>query len=254
MDLNLKGKTAIVTGGTTGLGAGICDVLAEEGMNIIANYLFEEEASNRFAKELGEKYGTKCAAMYGDISKAEDIDSIFAQAEKEFGHVDVLVNNAGIWPTTPIEKMPDEEWKKVIDINLNGTFMFSKRAVQHFLKHDVKGHIVSISSKSGFTVSSPDHAHYVAAKGAVNMMTKALAREFSSKGIIVNGVAPGMVRTPLNEDKLSQPEWLKYYEDRIPVGRVSTAREVAYTVAFLASEKGMYIAGAIVDVTGGMLI
>ena len=254
MELNLTGKTAVVTGGTTGLGAGICEVLAEEGMNIIANYLFEEEASNRFAKELGEKYGTKCVAMYGDISKAEDIDAIFAQAEKEFGHVDVLVNNAGIWPTTPIEKMPDEEWKKVIDINLNGTFMFSKRAVQHFLKHDVKGHIVSISSKSGFTVSSPDHAHYVAAKGAVNMMTKALAREFSSRGIIVNGVAPGMVRTPLNEDKLSQPEWLKYYEDRIPVGRVSTAREVAYTVAFLASEKGMYIAGAIVDVTGGMLI
>lgn len=254
MDLNLKGKTAIVTGGTTGLGAGICDVFAEEGMNVIANYLFDPEGAERFAKELSTKYGTKCVAMYGDIAKAEDIDNIFVQAEKEFGHVDVLVNNAGIWPTTPIEKMSDEEWKKVIDIDLNGTFMFSKRAALHYLKHDVKGHIVSISSKSGFTVSSPDHAHYVAAKGAVNMMTKALAREFSSRGIIVNGVAPGMVRTPLNEDKLSQPEWLKYYEDRIPVGRVSTAREVAYTVAFLASEKGMYIAGAIVDVTGGMLI
>ena len=254
MDLNLKGKTAIVTGGTTGLGAGICDVLAEEGMNIIANYLFDEEGSVRFAKELGEKYGTKCAAMYGDISKAEDIDKIFEQAEQEFGHVDVLVNNAGIWPTTSVEKMTDEEWKKVIDIDLNGTFMFSKRAILHYLKHNVKGHVVSISSKSGFTVSSPDHAHYVAAKGAVNMMTKALAREFSSRGIIVNGVAPGMVRTPLNEDKLSQPEWLKYYEDRIPVGRVSTAREVAYMVAFLASEKGMYVTGAIVDVTGGMLI
>ncbi len=254
MDLNLKGKTAIVTGGTTGLGAGICDVLAEEGMNIIANYLFDEEGSIRFAKELGEKYGTKCVAMYGDISKADDIDKLFVQAEQKFGHVDVLVNNAGIWPTTSVEKMTDEEWKKVIDIDLNGTFMFSKRAILHFLKHNVKGHVVSISSKSGFTVSSPDHAHYVAAKGAVNMMTKALAREFSSRGIIVNGVAPGMVRTPLNEDKLSQPEWLKYYEDRIPVGRVSSAREVAYMVAFLASEKGMYVTGAIVDVTGGMLI
>jgi NAD(P)-dependent dehydrogenase (short-subunit alcohol dehydrogenase family) len=229
-------------------------VLAAEGMNIIANYLFDEEQSVKFAENLSQASGRKCVAMYGDISKGEDIDRIFEQAEKEFGHVDVLVNNAGIWPTTPIEKMSDEEWKKVIDIDLNGTFMFSKRAVLHFLKHDVKGHIVSISSKSGFAVSSPDHAHYVAAKGAINMMTKALAREFSHKGIIVNGVAPGMVRTPLNEDKLSQPEWLKYYEDRIPVGRVSSAHDVAYTVAFLASEKGMYIAGAIVDVTGGMLI
>jgi NAD(P)-dependent dehydrogenase (short-subunit alcohol dehydrogenase family) len=254
MELNLAGKTAIVTGGTTGLGAGICEVLAQEGMNIIANYLFDEKQSLQFAKDLGKTSGRKCVAMYGDISKAEDIDNIFVRAEKEFGHVDVLVNNAGIWPTTPVDQMADEEWKKVIDVNLNGTFMFSKRAILHFLKHNVKGHIVSISSKSGFAVVSPDHAHYVAAKGGINMMTKALAREFSHKGIIVNGVAPGMVRTPINEDKLSQPEWLKYYEDRIPVGRVSTAQEVANVVAFLASEKGMYIAGAIVDVTGGMLI
>ena len=94
MDLNLKGKTAIITGGTTGLGAGICDVLAEEGMNIIANYLFDPEGAERFAKELSAKYGTKCVAMYGDISKAEEIDTIFLQAEQEFGHVDVLVNNA----------------------------------------------------------------------------------------------------------------------------------------------------------------
>ena len=254
MELNLKGKTAIITGGTTGLGAGVCEVLAEEGMNIIANYLFDEEGSLKFAKELGEKSGTKCVAMYGDIAKGEDIDKIFEQAEKEFGQVDVLINNAGIWPTTPIEKMDDSEWKKVVDINLNGTFMFSKRMIQHFLKHDVKGHIVNISSKSGFTVSSPDHAHYVATKGALNLMTKAFAREFSRNGIVVNGVAPGMVRTPLNEDKLSQEKWMKYYEDRIPVGRVSSAREVAYTIAFLASEKAMYISGAIVDVTGGMLI
>lgn len=254
MDLNLKGKTAIVTGGTTGLGAGICEVLAEEGMNIIANYLFDEEDAKAFAKELSEKTGRRCIAMYGDISKAEDIDEIYAQAEAKFGYVDLLVNNAGIWPTTPIDQMPDEEWKKVIDINLTGAFMFSKRAIQHYLKHNVKGHIVNISSKSGFVVSSPDHAHYVAAKGGITLMTKAFAREFSSKGIVVNGVAPGMVRTPINEDKLSQPEWLKYYEDRIPVGRVSSAREVAYTVAFLASDKAMYISGAIIDVTGGMLI
>lgn len=254
MDLQLKGKTAIVTGGSTGLGAGICEVLAEEGMNIIVNYIFEPEASDAFAKTLSEKTGTKCVAMYGDISKADDIDKIFSDAEKEFGHVDVLVNNAGIWPTTMVEEMPDDEWKKVIDINLNGTYLFSKRAIMHFLKHNVEGHVVNISSKSGFAVTSPGHAHYATAKGAVTLMTKSLAREFAKKGITVNGVAPGMVRTPLNEDKLSQPEWMKYYEDRIPVGRVSTAKEVANTVAFLASERARYITGTIVDVTGGMLI
>ena len=254
MDLNLKGKTAIVTGGSTGLGAGICEVLADEGMNVIVNYIVGEPQAKEFAQSLCDRFGTRCMAAYGDISKAEDIDAIFELAEKEYGHVDVLVNNAGIWPTTPIEEMPDEEWKKVIDINLNGTYLFSKRACMHFLKHGVKGHIVCISSKSGFAVTSPGHAHYATAKGALTLMVKAMAREFTSKGITINGVAPGMVRTPLNEDKLSQPEWLKYYEDRIPVGRVSTAHEVAYAVAFLASEKARFIAGTIVDVTGGMLI
>lgn len=254
MDLKLKGKTAIVTGGSTGLGAGICEVLAGEGMNIIVNYIFDEQDAITFAKKTGERYGTKCVAMYGDISKAQDIDKIYSDAEKIYGHVDVLVNNAGIWPTTMVEQMPDDEWKKVIDINLNGTYLFSKRAIMHYLKHGVEGHIVNISSKSGFAVTSPGHAHYATAKGAVTLMTKALAREVSGKGITINGLAPGMVRTPLNEDKLSQPKWLKYYEERIPVGRVSTAHEVANTVAFLASEKARYIAGTIVDVTGGMLI
>lgn len=254
MDLQLKGKTAIVTGGNTGLGAGICEVLAEEGMNVIINYIFGPEEAAELAKVISEKTGTKCVAMYGDISKVDDIDKIFSDAEKEFGHVDVLVNNAGIWPTTMVEEMPDDEWQKVMDINLNGTYFFSKRAIMHFLKHDVEGHVVNISSKSGFAVTSPGHAHYATAKGAVTLMTKSLAREFAKKGITINGVAPGMVRTPLNEDKLSQPEWMKYYEDRIPVGRVSTAKEVANTVAFLASERARYITGTIVDVTGGMLI
>ena len=254
MDLNLKGKTAIVTGGSTGLGAGICEVLADEGMNVIVNYIFEPEASIAFAESLCSRAGTKCVAMYGDISKTEDIDRIYENAENLFGHVDVLVNNAGIWPTTQVEDMPDDEWKKVIDINLNGTYFFSKRAAMHYLKHGVEGHIVNISSKSGFAVTSPGHAHYATAKGALTLMTKSMAREFASKGITINGLAPGMVRTPLNEDKLSQPEWMKYYEERIPVGRVSTAHEVAYSVAFLASEKARYITGTIIDVTGGMLI
>lgn len=95
MDLNLKGKTAIVTGGTTAFGAGICDVLAEEGMNVIANYLFDPEGAEKFATELSAKYGTKCVAMYGDISKAEDIDKIFVQAEEVYGHVDVLGQQRG---------------------------------------------------------------------------------------------------------------------------------------------------------------
>lgn len=254
MDLELRGKTAIVTGGSTGLGAGICEVLAYEGMNVIINYIFDQPQADAFAADLSLKAGTKCVAYYGDISKAEDIDNIFNLAETAYGHVDVLVNNAGIWPTTMIEDMPDDEWRKVIDINLNGTYFFCKRAAMHFLKHNVSGHIVNISSKSGFAVTSPGHAHYATTKGALTLLIKSFAREFAAKGITINGVAPGMVRTPLNEDKLSQKEWLDYYEKRIPVGRVATAKEVAYAVAFLASEKAKNITGTVIDVTGGMLI
>jgi NAD(P)-dependent dehydrogenase (short-subunit alcohol dehydrogenase family) len=254
MDLNLKGKTAIVTGGNTGIGSGICEVLAGEGMNVIVTYIIGAPEALAFARKLTEQFGTKCTAVFCDITNTDDIDAVYALAEKEYGHADVLVNNAGIWPTTPIAEMPDAEWKKVIDVNLNGTYLFSKRACMHYIKHGVEGHVVNMSSKSGFAVTSPDHAHYATAKGALTLMVKAMAREFTPKGITINGVAPGMVRTPFNEDKLSQPEWLKYYQDRIPVGRISTAHEVAYTVAFLASEKARFITGAIVDVTGGMLI
>ncbi|MBT3320308.1 MAG: SDR family oxidoreductase [Clostridia bacterium] len=254
MDLKLKDKTAIVTGGTTGIGAGICEVLADEGMNVIANYLFDADDAIKFADSIARKSTGKCVAMYGDISKTEDIDKIFKEAEALFGHVDVLVNNAGIWPTTPVEEMPDEEWTKVIDINLNGTYFFCKRAIMHFLKHDVQGHIVNLSSKSGFAVTSPDHAHYATAKGAITLLTKSLAREVANKGITINGIAPGMVRTPFNEDKLSQPEWMEYYQKRIPVGRLSKTQEIGRIIAFLASEHGEIINGTIVDATGGMLI
>lgn len=254
MDLKLNGKTAIVTGGTTGIGAGICEVLAGEGMNVIPNYLYDADDAMKFAESISRKSTGKCVAMFGDISKGDDIDRIFREAETLFGHVDVLVNNAGIWPTTMVEEMPDEEWKKVIDINLNGTYFFSKRAIMHFLKHEVPGHIVNLSSKSGFAVTSPAHAHYATAKGAVTLMTKSLAREFAKKGIVINGIAPGMVRTPFNEDKLSKPEWMKYYKDRIPVGRLSTPHEIGRIIAFLASEHGAIINGTIVDATGGMLI
>lgn len=254
MDLHLRGETAIVTGGNTGLGAAISKVLAEEGMNVIINYIVGSEDARELSKSLSSKYNVKCVAAYGDISKAEDIDKIIAGAESEFGHIDVLVNNAGIWPTKMVEDMNDSEWKKVMDINLNGTYMFCKRAIMHFLKRDVSGHIVNISSKSGFSVTSPGHAHYCTAKGALTLMTKALAREFAHKGITINGVAPSMMRTPLNEDKLSQPEWMEYYSKRIPVGRVADAREIALSVAYLASENAKFITGAIIDATGGMLI
>jgi len=254
MDLCLKGKTVLVTGGGAGLGAGICEVFAQEGANIVVNYIVNESEVLQFVNTLGERFGGKHMAAYADVTKAEDIDAMISAVVEKYGHLDVVVNNAGIWPTTLIENMSDAEWRKVIDVNLTGPFVLSKRACVYYKEAGIRGRIVNIVSKSGFTVNTEGHAHYVSAKGGLVLLTKALAREFSQYGIIVNGVTPGMVRTPLNEDKLSNPEILASYVERIPSGRVSTAQEVGYTVAFLASNKADFINGACVDVTGGMLI
>jgi 3-oxoacyl-[acyl-carrier protein] reductase len=254
MDLDLKGKTVLVTGGGAGLGAGICEVFAQEGANVMVNYIINEADVLKFVEKLNKDFTGKHMAVYGDITKGEDVDNMISVAEKEYGQLDILVNNAGIWPTTMVEDMSDEEWRKVIDVNLNGPFVFCKRACIHYKKKGIRGRIVNVISKSAFAVNTAAHAHYVSSKGGLVLLTKALAREFSQYGIIVNGVTPGMVRTPLNEDKLSQPDILASYVERIPSGRISTAQEVGYTVAFLASNKADFINGTCVDVTGGMLI
>lgn len=254
MDLGLKGKTVLVTGGGAGLGAGICEVFAQEGANIIVNYIIDEAGVFKFVESLGERYGGTHTAMYGDVTKDEDIDKMIEQAVSKYGHLDVVVNNAGIWPTTLIENMSDAEWRKVIDVNLTGPFMISKRACVYYKNAGIRGRIVNITSKSAYAVNTEAHAHYVSAKGGLVLLTKALAREFSQYGIIVNGAIPGMVRTPLNEDKLSKPEILASYVERIPSGRISTAQEVGCAVAFLASSRADFINGTCVDITGGMLI
>ncbi|GAK50454.1 3-oxoacyl-(Acyl-carrier-protein) reductase [Candidatus Moduliflexus flocculans] len=252
MNLHLQGKVAIVTGGGSGLGAGISEVLAEEGAHVVVNYIVDEKNVLQFVDDLQTKYRTHCTALYGDISKAEDIEQVIAQTLAAYGQIDILVNNAGIWPTANIVDMDDAAWRKVIDINLTGTFLFSKRVAQYMLASKIKGRIINTTSKSGFTYSTGGHAHYASAKAGVIMFTKALAREISPYGINVTGIAPGMVRTPMNTKELAVSE--AEYVKRIPVGRISEPREVAYTVAFLASDKADFITGTTLDVTGGMLI
>ena len=129
MDLELKGKTVLVTGGGAGLGAGICEVFAQEGASVVVNYIVKEEEVFQFVESLKVRFGGEHIAVYGDITKAEDVDAMIQKVEDTFGHLDILVNNAGIWPTTPIAEMTDDEWRKVIDINLNGAFVPLSSAV-----------------------------------------------------------------------------------------------------------------------------
>ncbi len=252
MDLKLNGKTAIVTGGNSGLGASVCEVLAQEGANVIINYLFNPDDADTLAEKLSSKYDIKAVTAKGDITVAEDIDSNIETANHETGRLDILVNCAGIWPTDYVKDMPDEAWEKTVRINLTGPFMYSKRAVNYFIKHQIKGKIINIVSQAAFHGSTSGHAHYAAAKGGLVTFTVSLAREVAKYGINVTAVAPGMMRTPMNEKALAERE--QEYLERIPLGRISDPSEVACAIAFLASEKADYITGATLDVTGGMLM
>ncbi len=252
MDLNLKGRVAIVTGGGSGLGAAISEVLAAEGAHIIVNYIVDEANVFKFVDKLNDKYDIKAIPLYGDITNAAHIDNVIARAVDIFGRVDILVNNAGVWPTAYVESMTDEEWERTVKINLTGPFMFSKRVVQHLIGRKSKGKIINIVSQAAFHGSTSGHAHYAAAKAGVVAFTVSLAREVAKYGINVTAVAPGMMRTPMNKKELAERE--ADYIKRIPLGRISDPAEVAYTVAFLASDKADYITGATIDVTGGMLM
>lgn len=252
MDLNLKDKIAIVTGGGSGLGAAISELLVQEGATVVVNYIVDQSNVFKFVDNLNEKYNANCIPLYGDITNASDIDNIIARCIDIYGKVDILVNNAGVWPTQYVENMSDEEWEKIVRINLTGPFMFSKRMVKHLIERKSTGKIINIVSQAAFHGSTSGHAHYAAAKGGLVTFTVSLAREVAKYGINVNAVAPGMMRTPMNKKELAERE--ADYIERIPLRRISDPMEVAYTVAFLASNKADYITGATVDVTGGMLM
>jgi NAD(P)-dependent dehydrogenase (short-subunit alcohol dehydrogenase family) len=228
--------------------------LAQEGVNVAVNYIVNEADVRAFAAELGREHGVDCRAFRADVTLPEDLDAMLAQVIAAFGHIDILVNNAGVWPTEAILDMPDASWQRVIDINLNGPFMLCKRVARHMVEDGIRGSIINLSSKSGISYNTGGHAHYASAKAGIGMLTKTLARELLPYGIRANAIAPGMVRTPINEDKWSDPELKKSYEARIPSGRFALPVEIGYAVAFLASEKSFNIMGTVIDVTGGMLI
>ena len=220
----------------------------------MVNYIVDKQNVLEFVKELNTESGTKNIALFGDITKAKDIENIIEEATGEYGQIDILINNAAIRPTSLIKDMADSEWEKVLDVNLNAAFKFSKRIINHFLNHKIKGHIVNIISKAAYSVTSEGHGHYAASKAGMLMLTKALANEVAAYGIIVNGVAPGIIKTSMMEGKLENKSVFEEYLRRIKIGRFAEVQEIGDIVAFLASDKCELVAGACLDISGGMLI
>ncbi len=252
MDLKLKGKCAIITGGSRGVGKGISTALAEEGVKVVINY----NKSSTQAEELVEsikKSGGEAYAVKANLEYPDECRKLVEEAEKKLGKVDILINNAGVWPTNWIQDISIDEWEKTIDINLTSVFLTSQAFIRNIIANGQQGgKILNVTSQAAFNGSTTGHAHYAASKAGVVALTVSMAREMARYGINVNAIALGMVQTDMTRNALENN--MEYYMKRIPIGRVAQPSDIANIAVFLVSEPASYITGATIDATGGMLM
>lgn len=250
---NLSGKSAIITGARRGIGKGIALALAQAGAGVLVSDidLADCEATCR---EIEEKTGRKAIPFKCDVTKKDEVGQMVARAVAEFGKLDILVNNAGIAPFKPFLELTEEDWDRVLDINLKGQFFCAQAAAREMIKNEW-GRIINIASiASGQVgVGLASIAHYCASKGGVVAMTEALAVELGPLGIRVNAVGPGVIETPMTKDMLADEKMRPGMLARIPVGRFGKPEDVAGMVVYLASDEADFVTGATFFVDGGWL-
>lgn len=245
--MKLQGKFAIVTGGTRGIGRATAELLAQQGADVLIAARSLEQAQAT-AREIAEISGRQVIPVAVDVSSPESAKAMVEKAMATFGRIDILINNAGVTRDTLIMRMEESDWDYVLDINLKGTFNCSKAVVRQMLKQRY-GRIINVSSVAGL-MGNAGQTNYSASKAGVIGFSKALARELASRQITVNVVAPGFVPTALTNDL---PEELKTESLKmIPLGRWGKPEEVAYAIAFLASDQAGYITGQVLSIDGGM--
>jgi 3-oxoacyl-[acyl-carrier protein] reductase len=245
----LKGKCAVITGASRGIGKAIALKLASLGANIVINYRSNEKEALEVENEI-KNMGAEAIIVKGDISKLQEVENLVLVAKEKFGNIDIMVNNAGITKDTLILRMKEEDFDSVIDVNLKGVFNCLK-AITPIMVKQKHGKIINLSSVVGIT-GNAGQVNYSASKAGVIGMTKSLAREVGSRGINVNAVAPGYIETDMTEalgDKYKEE-----MKKSIPLKRLGKAEDVAEVVAFLASESSNYVTGQVIQVDGGMLM
>lgn len=247
--MTLEGKNAIVTGSSRGIGRTIAETLARRGANVIIADI-QEDLAAATAQELAGETGRKFFPLRVDVSNHESAREMVESALAEFGHIDILVNNAGVTRDNLIMRMDEADWDLVIGINLKGAFNCSKALIRSMMKQRY-GRIINISSVSGLA-GQTGQTNYSASKAGLIGFTKALAREVASRSITVNAVAPGFIPTALTVDLPA--ELKEAIIKNTPMGRMGTPQEVAYAVAFFASDEASYITGQVISVDGGMVM
>lgn len=247
--MQLKGKTAVVTGSGRGLGKAIAKKLAMMGANIVLNDIPNSDSIDQTAEEFKAE-GFNVIVTKGDVRNPDDVEDMVNKAVEAFGRIDILVNNAGITRDTLMLRMTEKDWDDVLDINLKGAFLCT-RAVAKIMMKQKSGKIINISSVAG-VMGNPGQANYSASKAGLIGLTKSTAKELASRNITCNAVAPGLIKSNMTDvlpDKVKET-----YLKSIPLNRFGTPEDVANVVGFLASEDSDYINGQVIHIDGGLVM
>ena len=242
-------KTVLVTGASRGIGKEVALKYAENGYDVIINYVSNKTDVKALENEFKEK-GVDCLILKADVSKQEEVQELVEKAIEKFGKIDVLVNNAGITKDNLLMRMSEEEFDKVLEINLKGTFLVTKAVTKYMMKKRT-GSIINLSSVVG-VVGNAGQCNYSASKAGIIGFTKSIAKELASRNIRANAVAPGFIGTDMTS---VLPDNLKEsIHNQIPLKRMGNAKEVAELIYFLGSEKSSYITGQVINIGGGMVM
>lgn len=249
--LSLQGRVALVTGGSRGIGRATVLRLAELGASVVVNYARDEQAASLVVREV-EASGAKALAVRADVSSLAEAERLVKVTLEEFGRLDILVCNAGIWEGAPVEEISEELWDRVLAINLKGTWTMCRAAVPA-MKRQRSGRIVIVSSTAGQR-GEANVSNYAASKGGQISFTKSLASELAAQGVTVNSVAPGWVETEMNTEVFADESYRQKIEQAIPLGRIASADDIAHAIVFLCTDWARHITGEVLNVNGGSVL
>jgi 3-oxoacyl-[acyl-carrier protein] reductase len=251
MDLSLRGRRAVITGASRGVGAAIARSLAAEGVSVVVNYNSSRREAEELVAEI-QRAGGSALAIRADMGVEADCIRLVEETVGALGGLDILVNNAAVWYGNWVQDISLSEWNRTLDVNLTAAFVMTREFLKRAMAAGGGGRILNITSQAAFNGSTTGHAHYAVSKAGLVALTVSTAREVAKYGMTANAVALGMVDTDLVRGAVdADPE---YYLKRIPIGRMATGEDIAKIVTFLVSDAAAYITGATIDATGGMLM
>jgi glucose 1-dehydrogenase len=257
--MKLKGQIAIITGGSSGIGAGVAKMLATEGATVVINYSSSQDKAEKVLEDI-KAGGGQGIIVKADVSQEAEVKALFAETISTYGTVDILINNSGLQSDAKFHEMTLEKWNHVIGVNLTGQFLCAREAIKEFLRRGVvpersksAGKIICMSSVHE-VIPWAGHANYAASKGGVMMLMKTIAQEYAPQKIRVNSIGPGAIRTPINHAAWQTPEAYTQLLKLIPAKRIGEAEDVGKAAAWLASDEAEYINGITLFVDGGMLL